>query len=77
MQEHKEETQVGHHQVQQKDHTRNDSDITEPEESQKNTDPSPRQTDYTLACWVDKSKVMIIEEFYTALYNNAQSTMRL
>ena len=44
----KKENKRGHQEIQPRDHTRNDHGIKEPEESLKEANARPRQTDHTL-----------------------------
>ena len=47
MQDHQNECKRGHKEIQPRDHTRNDRDIKEPEESLKNAEARPVQTNNT------------------------------
>ena len=46
MQDHQNASNRGHQEIQPRDHTRNDSDMQEPEESLKNFKARPRQTNH-------------------------------
>ena len=47
MQDHQNESKRGHQEIQPRDHTINDHGIKEPDESPKNAEARPRQTDHT------------------------------
>ena len=47
MQVHQKESKREHHEIQPRDHTRNDHGLKEPEESPKNAEVRPRQTGHT------------------------------
>ena len=46
MQDNQQESKRGHQKIQPRNHTRNDHDIKEPEESPKNAEARPRHTDH-------------------------------
>ena len=47
MRDHQKEIKTGYQEIQPRDHSRNDRDIKAPEDSPKNAEAKPRQTDYT------------------------------
>ena len=47
MQDHQKESKRGHHEVQPREHMRNDHGIKESEESPKNAEARPRQNEHT------------------------------
>ena len=78
MQDHQQESKSGHQEIQPGDHTRNDRDIKEPDDIQKNTEAGKDG----LIALLDKQGTEIhdqdkiiesIEEFYTELYDSKQS----
>ena len=72
MQDHQKESKRGHQEIQPRDHTRNDHDIKEPEESTKNPEARPitllGKQDREIG---DQDQIIEwIQEFYAELYEN-------